>query len=104
MLDQQDTRACAASAGKLERWGRAIRAYRLARRLSWKCWTSTMHAQRDGQHARYAELRADCIDIGRMFEQLGYRSHRLQQRQDTLMAVLDHCCVALAPCWRFWPA
>jgi hypothetical protein len=75
-------------------------------------WTRRLMEMLDVDHAMRNEmastrdmlwgLRADCIDVERMFNQLGYRSHRLQQRQDTLMAVLDHCCDG-APCWRFWP-
>jgi hypothetical protein len=40
------------------------------------------------------ELRDYCIDIGRMFEQLGYDSAGLKRRQAALVAVLDASCAS----------
>ncbi|WP_229255919.1 hypothetical protein [Duganella fentianensis] len=81
---------------KLERWQRTIRAYGLDPKAQLEM-LDVDHAMRNemaGTRDMLWGLRADCIDVERMFNQLGYRSHRLQQRQDALMAVLDHCCVA----------
>ncbi|SEN98756.1 hypothetical protein SAMN05428959_10434 [Duganella sp. CF517] len=40
------------------------------------------------------ELRGYCIDVGRMFEQLGYQSLRLKRRQATFLQVLETSCVS----------
>ena len=40
------------------------------------------------------ELRGYCIDVGRMFEQLDYRSQRLKRRQATFLQVLETSCVS----------
>ena len=40
------------------------------------------------------ELRGYCIDVGRMFEQLGYQSQRLKRRQATFLQVLESSCVS----------
>ena len=40
------------------------------------------------------ELRGFCIDIGAMFDRLGYSSARLQRRQQTLLRLLEASCVA----------
>lgn len=40
------------------------------------------------------ELRGFCIDIGAMFDRLGYNSARLQRRQQTLLRLLEESCVA----------
>lgn len=40
------------------------------------------------------ELRGYCIDVGRMFEQLGYQSQRLKRRQAIFLQVLETSCVS----------
>jgi hypothetical protein len=40
------------------------------------------------------ELRGYCIDVGRMFEQLGYQSQGLKRRQATFLQVLETSCVS----------
>lgn len=40
------------------------------------------------------ELRGFCIDIGAMFDRLGYSSARLQRRQQILLRLLEESCVA----------
>lgn len=40
------------------------------------------------------ELRGYCIDVGRMFEQLGYQSQALRRRQATFLQVLETSCVS----------
>ncbi|TFW30946.1 hypothetical protein E4L98_01375 [Duganella callida] len=40
------------------------------------------------------ELRDYCVDIGRMFEQLGYESARLKRRQAVFMELLESSCAA----------
>ncbi|KQQ45919.1 hypothetical protein ASF61_18715 [Duganella sp. Leaf126] len=42
------------------------------------------------------ELRAYCIDIATMFEQLGYRSARLQRRQQLFLSVIEQTCIQAA--------
>ena len=41
-----------------------------------------------------AELRGYCIDVGCMFEQLGYQSARLRRRQADFLDVLDLSCAS----------
>ena len=40
------------------------------------------------------ELRGYCIDVGRMFEQLGYQSQGLRRRQATFLQVLETSCIS----------
>jgi len=40
------------------------------------------------------ELRGYCIDIGTMFDRLGYVSKALQRRQQTLLRLLEESCVS----------
>jgi len=40
------------------------------------------------------ELRGYCIDVGRMFEQLGYTSQGLKRRQATFLQVLETSCIS----------
>ncbi|MEV4782543.1 hypothetical protein [Burkholderia sp. LMU1-1-1.1] len=40
------------------------------------------------------ELRGYCIDVGRMFEQLGYQSQGLRRRQAIFLQVLETSCVS----------
>ncbi|USX25233.1 hypothetical protein NHH73_21870 [Oxalobacteraceae bacterium OTU3CINTB1] len=40
------------------------------------------------------ELRGYCIDVGRMFEQLGYQSQGLKRRQAIFLQVLETSCVS----------
>lgn len=81
---------------KLERWQRTIRAYGSDPRAQLEL-LDVDHAMRNEMAATRDMLwglRADCIDVERMFNQFGHRSSRLQQRQAALMTVLDQCCVA----------
>lgn len=40
------------------------------------------------------ELRGYCIDVGRMFDQLGYQSPRLKRRQAAFLQVLETSCIS----------
>jgi len=40
------------------------------------------------------ELHGYCLDVGRMFEQLGYQSQGLKRRQATFLQVLETSCVS----------
>ena len=40
------------------------------------------------------ELRSYCIDVGALFERLGYASGALQRRQQTLLHLLEESCVS----------
>ena len=52
-----------------------------------------MHDDIDVTKHTMWELRAYCIDIAAMFDELGYKSARLRQRQQLFLTVLEHACV-----------
>jgi len=81
---------------KLDRWKNAIRAFGVDPKAQMEM-LDVDHALRSGMAATRDmlwALRADCIEVERMFNQFGYRSRGLQRRQAALMALLDHCCAS----------
>jgi hypothetical protein len=40
------------------------------------------------------ELRSYCLDVGRMFDQLSYKSARLQRRQAVFLKLLEDSCAS----------
>lgn len=83
-------------ADKLELWRAAIRAHAADPRRSAELLDVDRSLQDDVASTRddLWLLRAECIDVERMFDQLGYRSRGLRQRQAVLMTSLERCCVA----------
>jgi hypothetical protein len=97
MLDQKIDRM-RRIARKFELWLPAIRAAD-QHHLAQLEFIDTDHVMRDDidvtRHTMW-ELRAYCIDIATMFDQLAYRSARLQQRQQLFLSVIEHACVQAA--------
>lgn len=54
----------------------------------------SMHTDIEVTKSTMWELRGYCIDVGRMFEQLGYQSPRLKRRQADFLQVLETSCVS----------
>jgi hypothetical protein len=95
MLDQKIARI-QRIAGKFERWGPAIReASPVAQeKMEMLDLDHSMRTDIEFTRSTMLELRAYCVDIGRIFEQLGYDSAALKRRQLTFMAVLDASCAS----------
>ena len=94
MLDQKITRIQRV-ASKFESWLPTIRAAD-HNQLAQLEFVDTDHAMRDDIEVTKQtmwELRAYCIDIATMFDELGYKSARLRQRQQRFLSVLEHACV-----------
>lgn len=81
---------------KLELWRVAIRAHAADARRSAELLDVDKSLQYDVASTRddLWLLRAECIDVERMFDQLGHRSRGLRARQAVLMQSLERCCVA----------
>ena len=85
-------------AHKFEQWLPAIRAADQDARTQLE-FIDMDHAMRDDIDATRQtmwELRAYCIDIATMFDQLGYQSARLNRRQRLFLSVIEHTCVQAA--------
>lgn len=54
----------------------------------------SMHTDIEVTKSTMWELRGYCIDVGRMFDQLGYQSPRLKRRQADFLQVLETSCVS----------
>jgi len=94
MLDQKTVRM-QRIAGKFESWLPAMRAADQDK-LAQLEFVDTDHSMRDDigvTRQTMWELRAYCIDIATMFDELGYKSARLRQRQQLFLSVLEHACV-----------
>lgn len=81
-------------AGKFERWVPAIRAASpvAQEKLEMLDLDHSMRADIEFTKTTMLELRDSCVDIGRLFEQLGYQSRRLKNRQDVCIDVLERAC------------
>lgn len=93
MLDQKIARI-QRIAGKFDRWGPAIREMSPAAQEKMEMLDLDRSMRTDIEYTKSTllELRDYCIDIGRMFEQLGYKSLALQRRQAHFMALLEASC------------
>ena len=93
MLDQKTVRM-QRIAGKFDRWGPAIREMSPAAQEKMEMLDLDRSMRTDIEYTKSTllELRDYCIDIGRMFEQLGYKSLALQRRQAHFMALLEASC------------
>jgi hypothetical protein len=94
MLDQKTVRMLRI-AGKFDAWLPAIRAADQDQ-LAQLEFVDTDHAMHDDievtKHTMW-ELRAYCIDIATMFDELGHKSARLRRRQQLFLSVLEHACI-----------
>ena len=54
----------------------------------------SMHTDIEITKSTMWELRGYCIDVGRMFDQLGYQSPRLKRRQAAFLQVLETSCIS----------
>ena len=95
MLDQKIVRI-RRIARKFEQWLQAVREFG-------KDGTTQLelidldHSMRDDIEVTKStmwELRGHCLDVGRIFDQLGYQSARLKQRQEVFLQVLESSCVS----------
>jgi hypothetical protein len=91
MLDQKIVRI-KRIAGKFEQWLPAIR--NLSDHGEFIDIDLSMRDDIEVTKKTMWELRSYCIDIGRMFEQLGYRSPGLRRRQAQFLLILETSCVS----------
>jgi len=95
MLDQKIARirriAC-----KYESWGPTIREISPHKQEQLEMLDLDRSMRTDIEYTKVTmfELRDHCVDIGRLFEQLGYESAGLKRRQAALIAVLEASCAA----------
>ncbi|MET0264087.1 MAG: hypothetical protein ABW202_00600 [Duganella sp.] len=54
----------------------------------------TMRDDIEATKRTMCDLRAYCVEVARMFDQLGYQSAGLRQRQNVFLAVLDNSCMS----------
>jgi hypothetical protein len=95
MLDQKITRM-RRIAQRFEQWVPTIRLADADQRARLE-FIDIDHSMRDDIEVTKRtmwELRAYCIDIACMFDQLGYQSARLRRRQQLFLSVLEHSCVS----------
>jgi hypothetical protein len=78
-------------AGKFERWQRAIRemSKEAAAQMELMDVDRSMRNDIEFTKSTMWELRSYCIDVGRMFEQLGYQSAGLKRRQAAFLQILE---------------
>lgn len=95
MLDQKIVRI-KRIAGKFEQWLPTIRAYSGDATAKTELIDVDLSMRNDIELTKSTmwELRSYCIDVGRMFEQLGYQSPGLRRRQALFLQVLENSCVA----------
>jgi hypothetical protein len=95
MLDQKIVRI-RRIAGKFESWLPAIREFGREGPAQLELIDIDQSMRNDIEVTKKTmwELRGYCIDVGRMFEQLGYQSPRLTRRQAIFLQVLESSCVS----------
>ncbi len=83
-------------AGKFEQWLPAIRAYSGDGTAKMELIDVDLSMRNDIEVTKNTmwELRSYCIDVGRMFEQLGYQSPGMRRRQALFLQILENSCVA----------
>ncbi|MES2351236.1 hypothetical protein [Duganella sp. Dugasp56] len=91
MLDQKIVRI-KRIAGKFEQWLPAIR--NLSDHGEFIDIDLSMRDDIEVTKKTMWELRSYCIDIGRMFEQLGYQSAALKRRQADFLRILETSCAS----------
>jgi hypothetical protein len=91
MLDQKIVRI-KRIAGKFEQWLPAIRS--LSDQGEFIDIDLSMRDDIEVTKKTMWELRSYCIDIGRMFEQLGYQSAALKRRQADFLLILETSCAS----------
>ena len=81
-------------AGKFERWRSSIDhiSKDAAAQMEMIDVDRSMRSDIEFTKSTMWELRGYCIDVGRMFEQLGYQSARLQRRQTAFLEILERSC------------
>lgn len=81
-------------AGKFEQWRSSIHriSKEAAARMELMDVDRSMRDDIEFTKSTMWELRGYCIDVGRMFEQLGYQSARLQRRQTAFLEILERSC------------
>ncbi len=95
MLDQKIARIKRIR-GKFDRWGPAIcEASPIAQeKMEMLDLDHSMRTDIEFTKSTMMELRTYCEDIARMFEQLGYESPGLKQRQTLFLEMLDASCAS----------
>ncbi len=95
MLDQKIHRM-RRIAGKFDRWGPAIHEISpvAQEKLEMLDLDRSMRTDIEFTKGTMLELRDYCVDIGRLFDQLGYESAPLKRRQALFMQILDASCAS----------
>ena len=83
-------------AGKFDQWLPAIRACSAEGPAQMELIDVDLSMRDDIEVTKNTmwELRSYCIDVGRMFEQLGYQSPALRRRQALFLQFLENSCVS----------
>jgi conjugal transfer/entry exclusion protein len=83
-------------ADKLGRWQRSIREISNDARSKTELMDIDRSMRGDIEFTKttMSDLRSYCIDVGGMFEQLGYQSAALKRRQAAFLRILEASCVA----------
>jgi len=94
-LDQKIVRIQRIS-GKFDQWLPAIRSYAKEGPAQTELIDVDFSMRGDIEATKNTmwELRSYCIDVGRMFEQLGYQSPGLRRRQALFLQILENSCVS----------
>jgi CRISPR/Cas system CSM-associated protein Csm2 small subunit len=81
-------------AGKFEKWRASILSISKEAAAQMEMMDVDRSMRTDIEFTKNAmwELRGYCIDVGRMFEQLGYQSARLKRRQEAFLKILEQSC------------
>jgi CRISPR/Cas system CSM-associated protein Csm2 small subunit len=81
-------------AGKFEKWRASIHSISkdAAAQMEMMDVDRSMRTDIEFTKNTMLELRGYCIDVGRMFDQLGYQSARLKRRQDAFLKILEESC------------
>ena len=83
-------------AGKFERWRSSIDSISkdAAAQMEMIDVDRSMRDDIEFTKSTMWELRGYCIDVGRMFEQLGYQSAGLKRRQTAFLEILERSCAS----------
>lgn len=83
-------------AGKFEQWRSSIHRISTdaAAQMEMMDVDRSMRADIEFTRSTMLELRGYCIDVDRMFDQLGYKSPRLKRRQAAFLHILEQSCAS----------
>ena len=95
MLDQKTVRMKRV-AGKFEQWLPTIQGFSADGKVQMELIDIDQSMRRDIEGTKNAmwDLHKYCVDVGRMFDDLGYQSKWLQRRQAAFLEILESACAA----------